>query len=316
MRTSWLSLPILLAVASSSCGQEAKPSAKGSDSAVPWQGPEKLKVEHLPNAYQIHRRVISGGLPNREDGFRELAALGVKTIISVDGAKPDVVLAQKYGLRYVHLPHGYDGIPDGRAAELAKAVRDLPGRIYIHCHHGKHRSPTAAAVACVAAGMLDPTGAETVLRTAGTNEGYRGLYLSAREARPLDGKLLDSLTPAFPAIAKVPPLAESMVAIEHVHDHLKEIAAAGWKSLPEHPDLEAAHEALLMREHFTELLRASQSQPEKFQALLRDGEASVEELEDALRDFQPDKITTAFERINKSCTDCHREFRDKPLREK
>ena len=35
-------------------------------------------------------------------------------------------LAKKYGMRYVHLPHGYDGIPEERIAELAKAVRDLP----------------------------------------------------------------------------------------------------------------------------------------------------------------------------------------------
>src|SRR5436189_6043349 len=86
------------------------------------QEPHKLTASHLPNAYQIHPHVISGGLPDGEDAFRELAALGVKTIISVDGAKPDVPLAEKYGLRYVHLPHGYGGVPDDRVKELAKAV--------------------------------------------------------------------------------------------------------------------------------------------------------------------------------------------------
>ena len=57
--------------------------------------------------------------------------LGVKTVISVDGAKPDVDLAKKHGMRYVHLPHGYDGVPDDRAKELAKAVR-RPGRPDLH----------------------------------------------------------------------------------------------------------------------------------------------------------------------------------------
>ena len=105
----------------------------------------------LPNAYRLHPRVISGGQPEGEQAFARLKELGVKTVISVDGARPEVELARKYGLRYVHLPHGYDGVPDERASELAKAVRDLPGPVYIHCHHGKHRSPAAATVACVAA---------------------------------------------------------------------------------------------------------------------------------------------------------------------
>ena len=116
--------------------------------------PDKLGSEHLPNSYRVTEKMISGGQPDGEAGFRELRDLGVKTIVSVDGAKPDVELAKKYGLRYVHLPHGYDGISDVRLKELAKAVRDLPGTIYIHCHHGKHRSPAAAAAACVVVGTV------------------------------------------------------------------------------------------------------------------------------------------------------------------
>src|SRR5262245_48277837 len=125
--------------------------------------PRKLAALHLPCAIEIHPQVISGGLPEGEAAFQDLAALGIKTIISVDGATPDVATAKKHGLRYVHLPHGYDGISAARAAELAKAVRDLPGPIYIHCHHGKHRSPAAAAVACVAAGLTDASDAELIL---------------------------------------------------------------------------------------------------------------------------------------------------------
>src|SRR5262249_6090042 len=175
-------------------------------------------------------KVISGGLPEGELAFRELANLGVRTIISVDGAKPDVALAEKFGMRYVHLPHGYDGVPDERVKQLAKALRDLPGPIYVHCHHGKHRSPTAAAVACVAAGLIDSANAESILKAAGTSENYRGLYEAAREARRLDSKLLDGLQADFPRVAEIPPLAQAMVTIEHVYDHLQEIAAAGWKA--------------------------------------------------------------------------------------
>src|SRR5262249_40131969 len=153
-----------------------------------------------------------------------LQALGVRTVISVDGARPDVAAARKFGLRYVHLPHGYDGISDDRAKELAKAVRDLDGPIYIHCHHGKHRSPAAASVACVGSGLLQPTQPLGVLSLAGTSENYRGLYRSAADARPLDGKLLDALNVEFRESVALPPLAEAMVTLEHAHDRMKLIS--------------------------------------------------------------------------------------------
>lgn len=188
------------------------------------QGPQpkfvRIANDRLPNAYRVAEKVISGGQPEGDQAFADLAALGVKTVISVDGAQPDVELARKHGLRYVHLPHGYDGIPGERVRELAKAVRDLPGPIYIHCHHGQHRSPAAAAVACVSAGLIGPESALAVLATAGTSPNYRGLYQSAQSAQRLDDKLLDELRPEFPETASLPPIADAMVQIERTHEHL------------------------------------------------------------------------------------------------
>ena len=101
----------------------------------------RLACESLPNAYVVHSQVISGGVPDGNAGFKQLRRLGVQTVISVDGARPDLARAKSHGLQYVHLPHGYDGISDARRLALAKAVLGLPGPVYIHCHHGKHRSP-------------------------------------------------------------------------------------------------------------------------------------------------------------------------------
>lgn len=280
---------------------------------------EKIAAQHLPNPVRVHERVISGGLPEGDAAFAELKELGVKTVISVDGAKPDVERAKKFGLRYVHLPHGYDGVPEERAQELAKAVRDLPGPVYIHCHHGKHRSPAASAVACVGAGLIAPSDALAVLKTAGTSEAYRGLYQSAEDAEPLDRALLDELKAEFPATAKLPALAEAMIEIEHIHDRIKAIEKAGWKTPPGQPALVPDHEALLLREHFTELLRTKEllEKPEKFQQLTREGEAAGLALEEGLKKGitaeQASKLLTA---VNNNCKACHTGFRDVPLKEK
>jgi protein tyrosine phosphatase (PTP) superfamily phosphohydrolase (DUF442 family) len=302
------------------------PSARGATQGPAQTLPEKVAAKHLPNPWRIHPKVISGGLPDGEAAFQELADLGIKTVISVDGARPDVALAKKYGMRYVHMPHGYDGVPEQRAKELAKAVRDLSGPIYIHCHHGKHRSPAAATVACVGAGFLSADQARIVLKAAGTSESYRGLYQSAESASQLDAALLDALEVEYPETVQLPPIAEAMIAIEHAHDNLKVLSANQWRRLSDQPDLDAAHEALLLREHYTELLRSDEvkEQSDAFRSLLMESEATAKQLEAILegwaksvdRSSPPDGIGKAFAAISQSCIACHKTFRDVPLSEK
>ena len=320
---------LLLGCSQADTERQAK-RAEERPSAIAARGqqttPHRIDAKHLPNAVQIHSKVISGGLPEDDEAFEELQSLGVKTIISVDGMKPDVQTAAKYGLRYVHLPHGYDGVPDSRVKELAKAVRDLDGPIYIHCHHGKHRSPAAASVACVAARLIPASQSVSILELAGTSPNYRGLFESARKVKPLEDALLDELKVEFPETSEIPPLAEAMVAMEHTNDHLKLVAAAGWRSPPEHPDLDPAHEALLMKEHFAELLRTEDvdQQPDEFKQLLRESEEAAQGLEDALRQWQgasasselPESIERFSTRISANCKACHEQFRDVPLGEK
>lgn len=288
--------------------------------------PEKLATKHLPNAVRVHTKVISGGLPDGEAGYAELQSLGVKTVISVDAAKPDVELAEKHGLRYVHLPHSYNGIPDQRALELAKAVSELPGPVYIHCHHGKHRSPAAAAVACIGAGMIDHRVADQTLEIAGTSPNYRGLYQATVAAQKIDAEKLAALPADFPATVEPSPMAEAMGQLEHTHDHVKQLAANDWNMLAKLPDLDAPHEALLLREHYTEMLRTDETraQPEEFQQLMREGEAAALALEQALADWHnagrpaeaPAAAKEAFEKVTKNCKACHERFRDVPLSEK
>lgn len=312
-------LPVIILLAAAA---EPPPSTLPSDSPRAASEAQRITSQHLPNPVRVHPKVISGGLPEDEAAFAELRDLGVKTIISVDGMRPDVVTAKKFGLRYVHLPHGYDGVPEEVALDLAKAVRDLPGPIYMHCHHGKHRSPAAATVACVAAGMLPADSARDFLTLAGTSEHYRGLYRAAERARPLDPQILDKRTPNFPEAAKLPAMAEAMVEIDHSFERMQAVAAAGWKAPPNHPDVDPAHEALILREHFTELLRSDDTarRPKSFQRMLRDSETAARQLESALnlnqRPIAPLAAKSALDKIAANCAACHKTYRDVPLGEK
>src|SRR5262245_11928799 len=106
------SFAVILVVCLVGCGAQqpapSKPQSPAADKAAapPAAKIEKLESKHLPNPIRVHEKVISGGLPEGDAAFAELQELGIKTVISVDGAKPDVALAKKYGMRYVHLPHG------------------------------------------------------------------------------------------------------------------------------------------------------------------------------------------------------------------
>lgn len=306
----------------------------GLTAAVAWgqtAGPSdpevlrKIDSKDLPNLIRVHAKVYSGGLPESDAAFAELADRGVRTIISVDGMTPDIQAARKHSLRYVHLPHGYDGVPEDRRHQLAKAVVDLPGPIYIHCHHGKHRSPTAAAVACAAAGLIDRDRAVGVLTLAGTNSNYRGLYQAAQQVGGIEPEHLQAMRFDFPEVAPVPAMAEAMVNLTHTYEHIKQIAAADWQPPADHPDLDPAHESLLLQEHFTELLRTpeTKAQPAGFANFLRTSETAAGQLHRLLRQQEGRgsnaKIAAAaasqLQRVTDNCKACHAKFRDVPLQE-
>lgn len=282
--------------------------------------PFRIGAKHLPNAIQIQSKVISGGQPEGEQAFRELQHLGVKTIVSVDGAKPQLELAKKYGLRYVHLPHGYDGIGVERSAELAKAVRDLEGPIYIHCHHGQHRSPAAAAVACISIGWVEPESALGILKLAGTNSDYRGLFAAVTGAHRIDDAVLDAMRVDFLEIAKLPPLAEAMVDLDGTYNRMKKVVnATETRTLPNQKS-DLAHDALLMREHFKEMMRLESvsKQADAFRGMLKESEADAQILETEIRHWTrhasagpvPRSVSNALERIRVNCSACHRQYRD------
>ena len=295
---------------------------------VPWaiilgagQSPlSRMKTEHagLHNVIRVTDKLFSGSSPEGDVGFASLKKLGIKTIISVDGARPDIERARKRGMRYVHLPIGYNGVPEAQGLRIARAIRDLPGPVYIHCHHGKHRGPAAAAVAricldeqCTIESALD------FMKLAGTDNRYAGLFESVRSMnmkRPTQAEL-DKVPPDFVEAAKVSALAQSMVEIDEYWEHLKLVKKAGWKVPVDHPDIDPPHVASILGQHYRDAAKTAAARKELSQ-WLADAGSNAQELEQHLRHIkaggkaEPNKMEKAFSRMSIDCSRCHEKFRD------
>ena|GEM_PF-305402 len=287
------------------------------DSVPP--GVKPLEAPGLHNVFAVGANVFSGSSPEGEGSFASLKKLGVKTILSVDGAKPDVETARKHGMRYVHLPHGYDGISTNLQLQLAKASETLAGPIYVHCHHGRHRGPTAAAVICQANSGWTAAEAEAWLVAAGTAPQYTGLYDVVRNFSKPTKKQLGEVSCNFPETAQVSGLVDAMVDIDHRWDHLKAVRTAGYQVPREHPDIKPANEAVILWEHYREAQRLADGAHHGAQFIerLKAAEIEAKEAERLLRLFAADpkreiraQLDETFDAMAKTCSACHKTHRD------
>jgi protein tyrosine phosphatase (PTP) superfamily phosphohydrolase (DUF442 family) len=274
-----------------------------------------LKKEGLHQLFQVSADLYSGSSPESDAAFASLKELGIRTILSVDGATPEIAKAEKYGLRYVHLPIGYDGISRERLLQLVKARQTLPSPIYVHCHHGKHRGPAVvAALQLCTDPQWDAQTATQWLDQAGTDPRYKGLFhLPKNLVKPTAEELARS-PEDFPSIAPVPDLTRVMVQIDHHWDRLKLVQAAAWQVPRAHPSIEPAHEALQILEHYRESRRfpAAQNYGMEFLKRLQQAEGNVAELEKQLRTppSEIERLNRLFSKAQQDCFTCHGAYRD------
>ncbi len=309
----------------SGCGQQASPASDSSrvesfpsppptaagaaeDSAAK---PQRLARDPagLRNVIAVSAGLLSGSEPEGEEGFASLAKLGVRTIVSVDGARPDVEAAHRNGLRYVHIPIGYDGVPEQAAVALARAVRQPARPIYVHCHHGKHRGPAAAAIACIAAGKADGKSALEILRLAGTGKEYPGLWRDVERYQPPPP---DSPLPDLVEVAVVGSLAAAMAGVDRQWDNVKLCRDADWLTPRNHPDLAPLQQALLLREALHEAGRTIPADrfDEQFRSWLAEAVALAAQLETNVKKENRPEAAESFNRLDQACQRCHARYRN------
>lgn len=109
------------------------------------------KEEVLPNFHKVNDQLYRGAQPG-QGGMKEIAALGIKTVINLRGAddrtRDEEIEASTAGLRYFSVPlPGFRRPKDEQVERVLALIRDSHNwPVFVHCHHGEDRTGIIIAV--------------------------------------------------------------------------------------------------------------------------------------------------------------------------
>lgn len=314
LRCSTGSVAVALVVAASCSTSPAPTNVEVTLAAPPVAAKAaEQKLAGLHNVVSYGDGMVCGGVPEGAEGLHTLAAMGIKTIITVDGAAPDVDGARKLGIQYVHLPISYDTVTPERQKQLAQAISSVQGPVYLHCHHGKHRSAAALGSAMVLAGKLTPEQAQERMGVSGTAKDYTGLWQAVKDAKPLPADQLAVDPKTLPSVTKVSGMVATMSEIDSVNDLVKQAKEAGWQAPKDHPDLVATKETARLAALFAALQKDAESAklPTDYQTKLASAIQLADALDKAARANDAAAAEKHFAALTKGCKECHVVYRDK-----
>jgi uncharacterized protein (TIGR01244 family) len=111
-----------------------------------------VKVEGVGNFMKVNDHVYRGAQPT-EEGFKNLAKLGIKTVIDLqqtgdERARDEARWVKAAGMQYVSIPmKGMERPKDADVAKVLALLEDeTTGPIFVHCHAGADR--TGGVIAC------------------------------------------------------------------------------------------------------------------------------------------------------------------------
>ena len=111
--------------------------------------PEKTSSIKIKNFGQMDERFYRGAQPKEKD-YKDLAALGIKTIIDLtDEPKPyEQSLVESLGMKYIKIPMIAKKYPTEGATKMFLKFAGDPatGKFFVHCAGGRHRTGAMGAV--------------------------------------------------------------------------------------------------------------------------------------------------------------------------
>lgn len=297
---------LILATSVLACQAVDDPSSEPRD---PLPGLQAVADEHLHHLITTGGRIWSGAVPEGDAAFAALTERGIRTVVCVDGARPDVEAAERHGLRYIHVPIGYDGIDAPAAMQIAAVMERTDGPVYFHCHHGKHRGPAAAALALRIETGCSVEAAYALMELADTDPIYEGLWRDVAGPLPY---LDPAAPPILRPVAEVADFTAAMAQLDRDWDRVKALRTAGWRAPADHPDLAPAKEARILAETLAAaraLAPEGLAAEEAFARRIRAAGDDALALATALERGDAQAADASYERLKRGCLGCHDEYR-------
>lgn len=140
---------LVFASSISAFAQESEAATPAATTATATVATPNISEVTIKNFGQMDERFFRGGQP-KEKQYKELQALGIKTIIDLrdDPEEYEKRQAEALGMRYVHLPMIAKKYPKAETVdEFLKLVDDpSTGKFFVHCAGGRHRTGVLGAV--------------------------------------------------------------------------------------------------------------------------------------------------------------------------
>src|SRR5882724_5504337 len=110
---------------------------------------QKNSTVKIKNFGQMDERFYRGAQPKQQD-YKDLAALGIKTVIDLQAEPKDYEksMVESLGMKYVNIPMIDRKYPTEEATRMFLKVASDPatGKFFVHCAGGRHRTGAMGAV--------------------------------------------------------------------------------------------------------------------------------------------------------------------------
>ena len=140
--------------------------------AAQFDASSRIRVD---NFGCINEKFYRGAQPKGSD-YKDLAALGVKTIIDLqqDGERDEQQMVEAAGMKFYRVGMSDSSWPSAeKAAQFIKIVNDPANQpVFIHCHGGRHRAGIMTAIYRMTHDGWDADQAYKEMRQYGFDKGF------------------------------------------------------------------------------------------------------------------------------------------------
>jgi len=125
----------------------ADPASVPDEVFATWAKPVTPAIDTLPNLHRVSDVLYRGAQPTSPEGFRQLKAMGINTVVNLrsftSGRKETTDAGLAYESIYMKAWHP----EDEDVVQFVRIVTD-PARqpVFVHCQHGSDRTGTMCAV--------------------------------------------------------------------------------------------------------------------------------------------------------------------------